>query len=75
MKKKIIVTDGISENAKNMLEDKYIVDLKKGLSPEELKKEIKNYKRFEYNYLNSLPFKKKVFYKMTLFNLNLLYKL
>ena len=39
------------------------------------KKEIKNYKRFEYNYLNSLPFKKKVFYKMTLFNLNLLYKL
>ena len=39
------------------------------------KKEIKNYKRFEYNYLKSLPFKKKVFYKMTLFNLNLLYKL
>ncbi len=45
MKKKIIVTDGISENAKNMLEDKYIVDLKKGLSPEELKKEIKNQSR------------------------------
>jgi D-3-phosphoglycerate dehydrogenase len=43
MKKKIIVTDGISENAKKMLESKYIVDLKKGLPPEELKKEIKNY--------------------------------
>ncbi|MBM3701066.1 MAG: phosphoglycerate dehydrogenase [Actinobacteria bacterium] len=43
MKKKIIVTDGISENAKKMLEEKYIVDLKKGLPAEELKKEIKNY--------------------------------
>ena len=43
MKKKIIVTDGISENAKKMLESKYIVELKKGLPPEELKKEIKNY--------------------------------
>jgi len=43
MKKKIIVTDGISENAKKMLEEKYTVDLKKGLPPEELKKEIKNY--------------------------------
>ncbi|MBN1298431.1 MAG: phosphoglycerate dehydrogenase [Actinobacteria bacterium] len=43
MKKKIIVTDGISENAKEMLQEKYTVDLKKGISPEELKKEIKNY--------------------------------
>ncbi|MBM3705319.1 MAG: phosphoglycerate dehydrogenase [Actinobacteria bacterium] len=43
MKKKIIVTDGISENAKKMLEEKYAVDIKKGLPAEELKKEIKNY--------------------------------
>lgn len=43
MKKKIIVTDGIFENAKKMLEDKYIVDIKKGITPEELKKEIKSY--------------------------------
>ncbi len=43
MKKKIIVTDGISENAKKMLEEKFIVDLKKGLPPEELKKVIKDY--------------------------------
>lgn len=41
--KKIIVTDGISENAKQLLENKYVVDLKKGISPEELKKIIKNY--------------------------------
>ena len=43
MKKRIIVTDGISENAKKMLEEKYTVDIKKGLPPDELKKEIKNY--------------------------------
>jgi D-3-phosphoglycerate dehydrogenase len=43
MKKKIIVTDGISENAKALLEEKYAVDLKKGISPEELKNQIKNY--------------------------------
>jgi len=43
MKKKIIVTDGISENAKKMLEEKYTVDIRKGLPPHELKKEIKNY--------------------------------
>ncbi len=41
--KKIIATDGISENAKKMLEEKYIVDVKKGISPEELKKIIKDY--------------------------------
>lgn len=43
MKKKIIVTDGISDNARTLLEEKYIVDLKKGLPAEDLKKEIKNY--------------------------------
>lgn len=43
MSKKIIVTDGISENAKKMLEEKYEVDLKKGIPPEELKKVIKEY--------------------------------
>jgi D-3-phosphoglycerate dehydrogenase / 2-oxoglutarate reductase len=43
MKKKIIVTDGISENARHMLESKYSVDLKKGISPEELKDRIKEY--------------------------------
>ena len=43
MKKKILVTDGISENARAMLDNKYTVDLKKGLSPQDLKKEIKGY--------------------------------
>ncbi len=43
MKKKIIVTDGISENAKKMLDEKFTVDLKKGISPDELKKVIKDY--------------------------------
>ncbi|MCL4415593.1 MAG: phosphoglycerate dehydrogenase, partial [Actinobacteria bacterium] len=43
MKKKIIVTDGISENAKKMLDEKFAVDLKKGISPDELKKVIKDY--------------------------------
>ncbi|MBE3035658.1 MAG: phosphoglycerate dehydrogenase, partial [Candidatus Atribacteria bacterium] len=43
MKKKIIVTDGISENAKKMLDKKFTVDLKKGISPDELKKVIKDY--------------------------------
>jgi D-3-phosphoglycerate dehydrogenase / 2-oxoglutarate reductase len=43
MKKKIIVTDGISENAKKMLDEKFTVDLKKGISPDELKKIIKDY--------------------------------
>ncbi|MBM3712970.1 MAG: phosphoglycerate dehydrogenase, partial [Actinobacteria bacterium] len=43
MQKKILVTDGIAEDARKILEDKYIVDLKKGLSPDELRKEIKNY--------------------------------
>jgi D-3-phosphoglycerate dehydrogenase / 2-oxoglutarate reductase len=43
MSKKIIVTDGISENAKKMLEEKYEVDLKKGIPPEELKTVIKDY--------------------------------
>ena len=43
MKKKIIVTDGISEIPKKQLEEKYIVDVKKGLTPDELKKIIKDY--------------------------------
>ncbi|MBM3709534.1 MAG: phosphoglycerate dehydrogenase [Actinobacteria bacterium] len=43
MHKKILVTDGIAEDAKKILEAKYIVDLKKGLSPEELRKEIRDY--------------------------------
>jgi D-3-phosphoglycerate dehydrogenase len=43
MKKKILVTDGISENAKKKLEEKYIVDLKKGLTPVQLKEVIRDY--------------------------------
>lgn len=43
MKKKILITDGISENARQKLEEKYTVDLKKGLTPEQLKEEIKGY--------------------------------
>ncbi len=43
MKKKILVTDGISDNARKMLEEKYVVDLKKGLQPKQLKKDIKDY--------------------------------
>mgnify|MGYP005846897001 CR=1 FL=1 len=43
MQKKILVTDGIADDARKILEEKYTVDLKKGLSPEELKREIKNY--------------------------------
>lgn len=37
--------------------------------------EIINYKRFKYSYLSSLPFKKKVFYGISLFNLKLIIKL
>ncbi|MBF0597461.1 glycosyltransferase family 2 protein [Faecalibacter rhinopitheci] len=37
--------------------------------------EIRNYKRFENNYLSSLPFKKKIFYAISLFNLKLIIKL
>ncbi|MBC8388508.1 MAG: phosphoglycerate dehydrogenase [Actinobacteria bacterium] len=43
MKKKVLVTDGISEDAKKKLEEKYIVDLRKGLAPEELEKIIGDY--------------------------------
>lgn len=43
VKKKILVTDGISENAKRILDQNYVVDLKKGLSPDDLKSQIKNY--------------------------------
>ena len=43
MKKKVLVTDGISEDAKKKLEERYIVDLKKGLATEELKKIIGDY--------------------------------
>ena len=36
------------------------------------KSEIKNYQRFEVNYIDSLPFKKKLFYVISLININLL---
>ncbi|SHK62944.1 Glycosyltransferase involved in cell wall bisynthesis [Chishuiella changwenlii] len=36
------------------------------------KKNITNYQRFEKNYLNSLPLKKRMFYTLALMNLNLL---
>ena len=39
------------------------------------KKELKNYNRFEKNYLNSLPLKKRMYYYLSLMNLQLLIKL
>lgn len=39
------------------------------------KKELKNYNRFEENYLNSLPLKKRMYYYLSLMNLQLLIKL
>ena len=56
MKKKILVTDGISENAKKMLESKYIVELKKGLPPEELKKGDKKLQCHNYKKRNKDDF-------------------
>jgi D-3-phosphoglycerate dehydrogenase len=41
MNKKILITDGISGEAKKKLEEQFIVEEKKGLSPEKLKEEIK----------------------------------
>lgn len=38
------------------------------------KKELKNYKRFDKNYLNSLPLKKRIYYRLSLINLQLLLK-
>lgn len=43
MNKKVIVTDGIAEEARKKLEEHFIVDEKKGLTPEKLKVEIKGY--------------------------------
>lgn len=39
------------------------------------KEELKNYNRFEKNYLNSLPLKKRMYYYLSLMNLQLLIKL
>jgi len=41
MNKKILITDGISADAKKKLEEHFIVVEKKGLTPEKLKEEIK----------------------------------
>jgi D-3-phosphoglycerate dehydrogenase / 2-oxoglutarate reductase len=41
--KKVIVTDGIAEEARKKLVEHFIVDEKKGLTPEKLKEEIKGY--------------------------------
>ncbi|MGV0923097.1 glycosyltransferase family 2 protein [Empedobacter tilapiae] len=38
------------------------------------KKEIRKYKRFDINYLNSLPLKKRIYYELALINLQLLSK-
>ncbi|WP_413531741.1 glycosyltransferase family 2 protein [Empedobacter brevis] len=38
------------------------------------KKDIKEYKRFDQNYLNSLPLKKRIYYHLSLINLQLLLK-
>lgn len=38
------------------------------------KKELKTYKRFDKNYLNSLPLKKRIYYRLSLINLQLLLK-
>lgn len=43
MNKKVIITDGISAGAKKKLEEHFIVVEKKGLTPEELKEEIKGF--------------------------------
>jgi len=43
MNKKVLVTDGISAEAKEKLEEHFTVVEKKGLTPEELKQEIKGY--------------------------------
>lgn len=40
-----------------------------------LNSEIKKYKRFENNYLNTLPMKKKLFYQIALFNIKFISKL
>ena len=41
MKKIVLITDGISSDAKKKLEKYFIVKEKKGLTPEKLKEEIK----------------------------------
>jgi len=41
MNKKVLITDGISAEAKKKLEKHFIVEEKKGLAPEKLKEEIK----------------------------------
>lgn len=43
MKKKILITDGLSPDAQKILSEKYEVELKGGLSAEELKNEIGRY--------------------------------
>ena len=43
MNKKVIITDGISAEAKKKLEEHFIVEEKKGLTPEKLKEEIKGF--------------------------------
>ncbi len=43
MKKKIIVTDKLSPKAIKKLEEEFAVDVKNGLTPDELKQEIKGY--------------------------------
>ena len=43
MSKKILVTDGLSADAQAILVDKYKIDLKKGLSADELKEVIGGY--------------------------------
>ena len=58
------------------LKNKMIETLIKFLEKEKIsKKAIKNYKRFEKNYLNSLKKKKKIYYCISLINLNLLNKI
>ncbi len=41
MNKKILITDGLSNEAKKKLEQHFVVEEKKGLTPEKLKEEIK----------------------------------
>lgn len=60
----------------NVLKSEMIEKLIQFLKYNQIKNsEIKKYKRFEENYLSSLPFKKKIFYGISLLNLKLLTKI
>lgn len=59
-----------------LLKKDMLVTLEKFLTYNNItKKELNNYQRFEKNYLNSLPLKKRMFYTLAQINLSLLHKI